>query len=57
MDKVQADLHGRHSFRCVAVFRVEMIPKEVPVVAAFVVTVRTQECLVMFVLSVNVDLK
>ena len=34
-----------------------MIAKEVPVVAAFVVTVRTQECLVMFVLSVNVDLK
>ena len=38
-------------------FRVEVISKEVPVVAAFVITVRTQECLVMFVLSVDVNLK
>ena len=51
------DLHGRHSFRCVAVFRVKMIPKKVPVIAALVIAVRTQECLVMFVLSVDVNLK
>ena len=57
LNKVQSDLHGRHSFRCVTVFGVKMIPKEVPVVTALVITVRTQECLVMFMLSVDVNLK